>query len=471
MPRFFYSLLCYIAQPLVWLRLLWRARRQPEYLRHLGERYGFYPQATPDRLLWLHVVSVGETRAAEPLIKALLEEYPEHTLLLTHMTPTGRATGGELLAKYGPRLLQAYLPYDLPDACGRFFDHFRPRLGLLMETELWPNLIAAARQRKLPLLLVNARLSARSQHAYQRFSPLIRPALAALHAVAAQTPADAERLLAIGARRVSVFGNIKFDVTPSPEKLQLGAQWRQALGPRPVWLAASTRDGEEALILDAFARIIDPTRRCLKSARPEPVEGWADFDAPKEIPLGDRLSPNGVDTSSRWINKQHSLLLLLVPRHPQRFAEIAALLDERKIAYCRRSEGAFPVAETQVWLGDSMGEMPAYFAAADVALIGGTLLPFGGQNLIEAAACGCPVLVGPHTYNFAQATEDAIACGAAQRIADADGAAAEIDRLLKNGEALQAMRDAAAGFSQAHRGATARTLALIREITALRTAD
>ena len=424
MPRFFYSLLCYLAQPLVWLRLLWRARRQPEYLRHLGERYGFYPQATPDRLLWLHVVSVGETRAAEPLIKALLEEYPEHTLLLTHMTPTGRATGGELLAKYGPRLLQAYLPYDLPDACGRFFEHFRPRLGLLMETELWPNLIAAARRRKLPLLLVNARLSARSQRGYQRFSPLIRPALAALHAVAAQTPADAERLLAIGASRVSVLGNIKFVVTPSPEKLQLGAQWRQALGPRPVWLAASTRDGEEALILEALARINRP-----------------------------------------------GLLLLLVPRHPQRFAEIAALLDERKIAYCRRSDSAFPATETQVWLGDSMGEMPAYFAAADVALIGGTLLPFGGQNLIEAAACGCPVLVGPHTYNFAQATEDAIACGAAQRIADADGAACAVERLLKNDEELQAMRDAATRFSQAHRGATARTVALIREITALRTAD
>lgn len=424
MPRFFYSLLCYLAQPLVWLRLLWRARRQPEYLRHLGERYGFYPQATPGRLLWLHVVSVGETRAAEPLIRALLDDYPDHALLLTHMTPTGRATGGELLAKYGPRLLQAYLPYDLPDACGRFLEHFRPHIGLLMETELWPNLIAAAQCRKLPLLLVNARLSARSQRGYQRFSSLTRPALAALHAVAAQTPADAERLLTIGARHVSVLGNIKFDVTPSAEKLELGTQWRQALGTRPVWLAASTRDGEEELILDALVRL-----------------------------------------------NRHDLLLLLVPRHPQRFGEIAALLDEREIPYCRRSEGAFPETETKVWLGDSMGEMPAYFAAADVTLIGGTLLPFGGQNLIEAAACGCPVLVGPHTYNFAQATEDAIACGAAQRIDDAAGAAGAVERLLNDGEALRAMRDAAARFSKAHRGATARTVALIREVMALRTAD
>ncbi len=424
MARFLYSFIFYLVQPLVWLRLAWRARKQPEYLRNLGERYGFYARTAPGRLLWLHVVSVGETRAAEPLIKALLDEYPDHSVLLTHMTPTGRATGGELIAKYGARLLQAYLPYDLPDACGRFLDHFKPRLGLLMETELWPNLIAASSRRRVPLSLVNARLSARSQRGYERFSPLIRPALERLRAVAAQTPADAARLIAIGARHVSVFGNIKFDVNPSPEKLQLGTQWRQALGMRPVWLAASTREGEEALILEAFERIRRP-----------------------------------------------DLLLLLVPRHPQRFAEVAALVEQRQLALCRRSAGALPDSATRVWLGDSMGEMPAYFALADVALIGGTLLPFGGQNLIEAAACGCPVLVGPHSFNFAQATEDAIACGAAQRISDVDDAARTAEKLLDDGDALQAMRAAATSFSQAHRGATARTVALIREITAPRTAD
>ncbi len=417
MPRLIYSCLFYLAQPLVWLRLLWRARKQPEYLRHLGERYGFYAHEVASPLLWLHAVSVGETRAAEPLIKALLAEYPDHCLLLTHMTPTGRATGQELVTKYGERLLQAYLPYDLPDACARFFDHFGPRLGILMETELWPNVIAIAKRKGVPMVLVNARLSARSQRGYLRFAPVIAPALASLHAIAAQTPADAERLLAIGARRVSVLGNLKFDVTPSPDKLELGKTWRQALDARPVWLAASTREGEEELILDAFAamRVPDP-------------------------------------------------LLLLVPRHPQRFAAVAALVEERKLSLCRRSEGALPSAATQVWLGDSMGEMPAYFALADVALIGGTLLPFGGQNLIEAAACGCPVLVGPHTYNFAQATDDAIACGAALRVADAAGAASEIQRLLSDEEALKVMRVAAANFSQAHRGATARTVALIKEI-------
>jgi 3-deoxy-D-manno-octulosonic-acid transferase len=288
-----------------------------------------------------------------------------------------------------------------------------------METELWPNLIIAANARAIPLALVNARLSARSQRGYQRFPKLIRPALAALRVIAAQTAADAERLIAIGARNVSTIGNIKFDVTPSPEKRELGAQWRESLGSRPVWLAASTREGEEALILDAFARIRRP-----------------------------------------------DLLLLLVPRHPQRFAEVAAMIQERGLALCRRSEGNLPGDETRVWLGDSMGEMPAYYSVADIALIGGTLLPFGGQNLIEAAACGCPVLVGPHTFNFAQATEDSIACGAARRITDATEAARSVEALLEKGGSLQSMRDAALDFSQAHRGATARTVALIRRAMA-----
>ena len=419
MNRLLYSLLFYLAQPLVWLRLAWRARKQPEYLQHTGERYGFYPTKPRAPLLWLHVVSVGETRAAEPLIKALLDEYPEHSLLLTHMTPTGRATGGELLAKYGTRLGQAYLPYDLPGACSRFLDHFKPQLGLLMETELWPNLIATAKQRSIPLALVNARLSARSLRGYERFPKLIRPALASLQVVAAQTAADAERLTAIGAHNVSTVGNIKFDVTPSLEKKHLGAEWRQTLGKRPIWLAASTREGEEELILDAFARIQHP-----------------------------------------------DLLLLLVPRHPQRFGELAAMVQERKLALCRRSEGSLPTDKTRVWLGDSMGEMPAYFSVADIALIGGTLLPFGGQNLIEAAACGCPVLVGPHTFNFLQATEDSIACGAAKRVDNADEAASAVEALLEDREALHAMREAALSFSQAHRGATARTTALIRGVMA-----
>ena len=423
MSRLLYSLLFYLATPLIWLRLLWRARKQPEYLQHLGERYGFYPAPPKRPLIWLHAVSVGETRAAAPLIDALLHAYPEHALLLTHMTPTGRETGADYVAKYPGRLFQAYLPYDLPDACGRFLGHFQPDFGLLMETELWPNLIAAAKMRRIPLALINARLSARSQRGYARLDSLIRPALTALSTVAAQTPADAERLSALGARDVRVCGNLKFDVTPDTDKLALGAIWKAALAGRPVWLAASTREGEEALILDALKAVNIP-----------------------------------------------GILLLLVPRHPQRFAEVAALVRARGLTLCRRSENALPDTATQVWLGDSMGEMAAYYAAADLALIGGSLLPFGGQNLIEAAACGCPALVGPHTFNFAQATEDAIAYGAALRVGDANEAASCAEKLLNDRTALQAMRDAASRFSQAHRGATQRTVALIGETTALRTA-
>lgn len=431
MIRALYSCLFYGAQPLIWARLLWRARHQPDYLRHIGERYGHFAPHPPSPLIWLHVVSVGETRAAEPLIKALLDAYPEHALLLTHMTPTGRATGAELIAKlrpfFGNRLLQTYLPYDIPGATQRFLDHFRPSLGLLMETELWPNLIAAAQARQIPLALVNARLSERSMRGYQRITALIRPAIGALSAVIAQTAADAARLQTIGATAVTVSGNIKFDVEPSAEKRALGATWRQTLGQRKVWLAASTREGEEALILDAYQHLAD-----------------------------------------------QDILLLLVPRHPQRFDEVAALVAQRGLPLQRRSQNdAPPGNNTQVWLGDSMGEMPAYFSTADIALIGGTLLPFGGQNLIEAAACSCPVLVGPHTFNFAQATQDALACGAAHNIVDAESAARETVRLLEQPQQLAAMKQAALDFSQAHRGATARTMSAIRALTVVpaQTAD
>ena len=423
MPRLIYSLLFYLAQPAVWLRLWWRARKQPEYLQHVGERYGHYPQPVPPRLLWLHAVSVGETRAAEPLIKALLEAYPDHSLLLTHMTPTGRATGGELIAKYGPRLLQAYLPYDLPGPCRRFFGHFRPRLGLLMETELWPNLIASAHGCNAPVLLVNARLSQRSQRGYLRFAPLIRPAVQQLTDVAAQTPADAARLTGIGAQDVKVFGNIKFDVTPAPEKLHQGRQWRKAFGSRPVWLAASTREGEEPAILDAFVHHATP------------------------------------DT-----------LLLLVPRHPQRFDEVAALASARGLALQRRSTEEAVRAQTRVLLGDSMGEMFAYYAAADVALIGGSWLPFGGQNLIEACAVGTAAVIGPHTFNFQAVAEDAERAGAAIRAQDAEAGMRAALAVVADPARRDEIAAAGRAFATTHQGATARSVALLRAMSVRREA-
>ena len=330
------------------------------------------------------------------------------------MTPTGRETARQL---YQERVLHAYLPYDLPDAMARFFDHFQPHFGILMETEIWPNLLAAAQHRNIPVTLVNARLSARSARGYRRFSGLTTPAFACLTGVAAQTAADAERLRQAGATQVSVCGNLKFDVSPQPKLLALGQHWRQQRNNRPAWLAASTREGEETLLLDA----------------------WQQHPTPA--------------------------LLILVPRHPQRFAEVGALLSARGIRWQARSQGV-PDSSTQVWLGDSMGEMVAYYACAEFAFIGGSLLPLGGQNLIEAAACNCPVLIGPHTFNFLQATNDAIVAGAARRVADAEELLVTANALLNDQTALQSMRQASHDFATSHQGATERTLQLLLALNA-----
>ncbi len=414
MVRLAYALLWYCLTPLIWLRLAWRARKQPEYLQNLGERYGFYRQTPFNKLIWVHAVSVGETRAAQPLIEGLLAQWPEHRILLTGMTPTGRQTGAEVYgARFGERVIQVYLPYDYPGAVRRFFAHFNPAFGVLMETEIWPNLLAAAKTAGVPVVLANARLSARSARGYGRFDALVRPAFAALAGVAAQTSGDARRLGELGAPTVDVCGNLKFDVTPDPDKLLLGQRWRAALNGRPVWLAASTREGEEPLILAAWRQV----------------------------------APSGA-------------LLVLVPRHPQRFDAVAALVREAGLSCVRRSDG-LPQADTAVWLGDSMGEMVAYYALADLAFIGGSLLPLGGQNLIEAAACGCPVLVGPHTFNFLQATEDALAAGAARRIQDETDLGAAVVGLLANPAQLAGMREAAVSFARAHQGAAGRTLAFM----------
>jgi 3-deoxy-D-manno-octulosonic-acid transferase len=446
MARLLYRLLLLLLVPALIVRLLWRARKQPEYLQHLGERFGRYrgsataragadsPQLAavakaadgaarpaaghPARgrppLLWLHAVSVGETRAAEPLIKSLAARYPTHQLLITCMTPTGRAAAESL---YGSLATIVYLPYDFAFAQRRFLRHWRPALGVLMETELWPNLLFEARAAGLPLALINARLSERSAAGYRRFAALSRPALGALSAVAAQSTADAERLAALGAPPPVVCGNLKFEVRPDPAVLALGTSWKATLpGQRFVWLAASTREGEEALLLDALALL-----------------------------AGRGIAP----------------LLVLVPRHPQRFNEVATLVAARRLKLQRRSLG-LPGADDQVWLGDSMGEMAAYYAMAELCVIGGSLLPFGSQNLIEACACACPVLIGPSDFNFRQAASDAIAHGAARRVAaDPAGLAAAIAHAMAAPEELAAQRDAALAFAGAHRGATEKTQSVL----------
>lgn len=413
MNRFAYSLLWHLGLPLIGLRLLWRARRQPEYLQHLGERFGAAPLPGERPRIWLHAVSVGETRAAQPLIKALLAAWPEHEILLTHMTPTGRATSEELFGKEA-RVTRCYLPYDFPWAQARFLARAKPSLGIVMETEVWPNLMQAARQAGLPMLLVNARLSARSARGYARLGTLARQTYGAFREVLAQTGDDAARLRDTGADPVSVCGNLKFDVELAPDRLALGERFRAAAAGRPVILAASTREGEEGPLLDAFMR-----------------------HAPADA------------------------LLVIVPRHPQRFDEVAALIAQRGLGSERRSDGLRIAPQTRVWLGDSMGEMVAWYRMADLALIGGSWAPLGGQNLIEACAVGTPVLVGPHTFNFTEAAEKAIAAGAASRCTDIDEGLRVAVALLGDDARRRRMGEAGQHFAAANRGATAKTMAVI----------
>lgn len=424
--RILYSLMWYLALPLVLARLWLRGRREPGYRHHWPERLGFYGRKTgPAPLsIWVHAVSVGETRAAEPLIDALLAAWPECRVILTHMTPTGRATGKALFGAHGARLLQSYLPYDTAAMVDRFITHFEPRICILMETEVWPNLIHQCGRRGVPVALVNARLSQRSLGKAQRLGRLMQDAARGIALVAAQTEADAARVRALGVANVAVTGSIKFDVLVPAAALATGAALRAQIGARPVLLCASTRDGEEALILDAWRRAA--------------------------LPAG--------------------LLLVLVPRHPQRFDEVADLLAARGLRVRRRSQladGAPLAAEVQVLLGDSMGEMFAYYAACDCAFIGGSLLPLGGQNLIEACALGKPVLIGPHTFNFALVTHDALAAGAAIEVADAAQLMRRAAELLQQRAELAAMGARAQAFASWHRGATGRTLALLPPLMGL----
>lgn len=409
--RALYTLLWWLALPWLPLRLWWRGRREPMYRAHIGERFGWYGRApaTSPGAVWIHAVSLGETRAVAPLVERLLREAPQRTIVLTHMTATGREGGRAL---FGDRVTQAWLPYDLPFAMRRFLARFRPRAGLLVETELWPNLAAAAGEAGVPLFLINARLSERSARGYARIGALARPLVQALAGVAAQTEADAQRLRALGATHVVVTGNLKFDATIPAEMRDRGRLLREQFGrERPLILLASTRDGEEALLVDALSRARLPTQA----------------------------------------------LVVIVPRHPQRFDAVAALIEARGLTLARRSADRPVASGVRVVLGDSMGELAAYYAAADVAFVGGSLLPFGGQNLIEAIAAGVPTLVGPHTFNFAEASDAAIAAGAALRIGNADDVFAVASRLLADPASRERMRGLAGVFIAAHRGAVDRS--------------
>ncbi|WP_210545117.1 3-deoxy-D-manno-octulosonic acid transferase [Rhodoferax sp. PAMC 29310] len=433
--RALYSLALWIAQPFLRRKLAKRSVDEPGYGVAVEERFGRYtsaPVSGQELIVWVHAVSLGETRTAALLIAGLRERLPGMRLLLTHGTATGRAEGTTLL-KTGD--MQVWQPWDTPGAVQRFLTHFKPSLCILMETEVWPNLVALSQQNGVPLVLANARMSEKSRRQAARLGWLSRPAMAALSAVWAQTEADADRLRQLGATVQGVFGNLKFDAAPDAAKLATGRAWR-ARTASPVALFTSSREGEEIVWLKAL-RDSTPFRA---SAQAQQAQG----------------TTNSIAVGVQW---------MVVPRHPQRFEAVAALIEQQGFTVSRRRnwQDGPPVVDplNTIWLGDSLGEIPMYYGLSDVALLGGSFEPLGGQNLIEAAACGCPVIMGPNTFNFLQAAELAQAAGAAIRVADLSEAVAKTGDLLGNPTDQATMTLAALGLSRTHRGALEKTVTAV----------
>ncbi len=440
-----YGVLMTLAQPFLRRKLARRALLEPAYGEHIEERFGHYsqPMESTSSLVWLHAVSLGETRAASILLTALRQQSPGVRMLLTHGTATGRAEGRALLQ---PGDVQVWQPWDSPAAVKRFVRHFKPRLGLLMETEVWPGLLAAAGAEHIPVVLINARLSEKSLQRALRMVPLALPAYAALRQVFAQTDDDAQRFRQLGVAPTGVFGNLKFDATPDAAHLAQGHSWRQTVA-QPVVLLASSREGEENTFFKQI-KALAPVQR----SRPA-----IDNVANRSLQSLAASTPQAVlPPQPRW---------LVVPRHPQRFDEVAALAAEHGLLVSRRSSwpadgpAASPDAlAADIWLGDSLGEMALYYALSDAALLGGSFEPLGGQNLIEAAACGCPVVMGPHTFNFAEAADKAEAAGAAQRVPDLAGGLHAALSLVASPAAQAAAAASTLAFTARNRGATRRTL-------------
>ena len=433
--RALYSLALWMAQPFLRRKLAKRSVDEPGYGVAVDERFGRYtsaPVTGQELIVWIHAVSLGETRTAALLIAGLREHLPGMRLLLTHGTATGRAEGATLL-KAGD--MQVWQPWDTPGAVQRFLTHFKPSLGILMETEVWPNLVALSQKNGVPLVLANARMSEKSRRQAARLAVLSRPAMGALTAVWAQTEADADRLRQLGATVQGVFGNLKFDATPDAAKLATGQAWR-ARTESPVALFTSSREGEEVVWLKA-----------LKDSMP--------FRTSAQAQKGQGAT-NLIASDIQW---------MVVPRHPQRFEAVAALIEQQGFTVSRRSSWKDGPPATDplntIWLGDSLGEMAVYYGLSDVALLGGSFERLGGQNLIEAAACGCPVIMGPHTFNFLQAAELAQAAGAAQRVADLAEAVTKTGELLGHPADQAAMAQAALGLSCTHRGALEKTVSAV----------
>jgi len=417
-----YSAAMWALQPLLRRKLQRRGRDEVGYLHAIEERFGHYTQPiTEGDYVWVHAVSLGETRAAAVLLQALRAAQPGIRILLTHGTATGRAQGVSLLQDGD---VQVWQPWDTPAAVQCFLTQFKPRLGIILETELWPNWVAQCNKAHVPLVLVNARMSEKSMHQAQRLSWLSRPAYQGLSVVLAQTQADTERLQTLGAKVDAVLGNLKFDAKPDARQLALAKAWKLKLQ-RPVVLFTSSREGEESMWLDTLQALKDLPR-----------------DHQDHI---------------------HAVHWLVVPRHPQRFDEVAALIEQRGWKVSRRSQWADgPDADSQdngntIWLGDSLGEMALYYGLSNVALLGGSFAPWGGQNLIESTACGCPIIMGPHTFNFAEAAQLAEEAGAALRVQDIAQAVTTALQMVRFSPDENAHVQACMAFSQAHRGAAQRT--------------
>lgn len=412
-----WRIVVYLLLPYALGNLIWRALRYSAYWRRWPERFGFVTPMRGQRTLWVHAVSVGEVRSAAPLVSALVEQNPKHRVVVTTMTPTGREQVREL---FGERVSHCYVPYDFPDAVRRFLDRVRPEVAVIAETEFWPNLFAACGRRRIPLLLVNGRVSQASLRGYLRVPNIARAMLANADLLCAQTRVDAQRLRNLGApdELVHVTGNLKFDVELPAKLLEeagaLRAQWG---ADRPVWIAASTHAGEERKVLDAFAQL----------------------------------------------KRRHAdLLLVLVPRHPERFQAVARLCRRRgyTVALRSRTRGPLPPS-TEVLVGDTMGELQRLYAAADVAFIGGSLVPHGGQNLLEACAVRVPVVFGPHMFHFEEISAMALERGAARQVHDVHGLAAAIALYFEQPDLRRAAGNAAYTLVTDNRGALLRTLRLV----------
>jgi 3-deoxy-D-manno-octulosonic-acid transferase len=414
--RAFYTLLFYLLTPFIMLRLLWRGIKAPAYRRRWNERFGFYHKTYPQNVVWFHAVSVGEAEALFPLLRLLLARHPDWKLLITTTTPTGSA---RVRATFGGLAEHVYLPYDMPFVIRRFLKAFKPRLAVIMETEIWPNLYAECGSQKIPLFLINARLSEKSARGYRKIPSLIRPALANVSLIAAQTGDDAERFVQIGAQpeAVKVMGNMKFDIEIAEETIAKGRELKSStFGECFVWIIASTHKNEEALFLDLYPKI--------KAKIPD-------------------------------------LLLVIVPRHPERFIEVRKLCEDRRLNVVMRTSGNPCSAGTDVYIADTMGELKMLYAAADVAFVGGSMVPVGGHNLLEAAAVGVPVMFGPYMANFKEIAAGIQSRKAALQCWSEDDIVSTIHSLYAGSDQRTELANRAVAFLRENRGAIAAIAELI----------